>query len=309
MPAQYTHQIIAEKIYARLPENICREIQRLPEYCLGAQGGDVFYFLRLLCRSEKNWGRRLHNVSIYEVFSALLDAFRVGSTEVRSYVAGYIAHYAADTVFHPFVYGMTQRLANERPQWRGRWHSYIESDLDTYFVQRYKTVPIGDYRFPVKRRELRVQAVASILPGIGGVYGDEKISERSFRRAIARYYRFEKSFSDRKGRRRRLYEGAEKLFRLPHFFSTLCRREEMDVRCLNRAEELWTNPSAPESVSREDADRLLERAVCEGVRLIGRFFICAEGGVPLPREEFDRGFLSGVCCERPSVRPRGGADP
>ena len=45
MPAEYTHQIIAEKVYEKLLEGIRSRLGDLFSFDLGAQGADIFYFL------------------------------------------------------------------------------------------------------------------------------------------------------------------------------------------------------------------------------------------------------------------------
>lgn len=306
MPAEYTHQVIAEKVLGALPAARREQVADLPAYYIGAQGGDVFYFLRIFCTARYNLGKFLHNRRVYDVFSAFLSAAAEAGPTGLSYIVGYITHYAADTVFHPFVYGMTGELCTHYPRVRCRWHSYIESDLDTYFVEKYKGIPVGDYRFPVGRRSLDAEPIASVLDRVCSEVGQKRMSARLLRRALRRYEWFERAFYDRRGRRRRFFAGAEKWLHIPRFCSTLCRREQIDVRCLNSDGAIWHNPSQPSFTSSEGAEALFDRSVGESVRLIELFFACLDGGLPLPREDFDKGFLSGVDCSLPVVRPHAG---
>lgn len=301
MPAEYTHQIIAEKIYEQLPAQLQNKLTNLPEYFLGAQGGDLFYFMRYLCRSKNNPGKFMHNRSVYAFFCALAAELPTAEPAAVSYIAGYITHYAADTVFHPYVYGLTEQFVAEQGS-RCRWHAYIESDIDTYFVQKYKGT-IGDYRFPVQREEIDVAALQKTLSAALILCGQKGFSRRALRLALCRFYGFERGFLDKKGNRRRLYERAERVLHLPRFLSVLCRREKVDENCLNRGHRIWRNPSDHSFVSNESADDLFARSIAEGVRLVGLFFACTEVGLPLPEEEFDRGFLSGVASRLPHVRP------
>ena len=304
MPAEYTHQIAAEHIYIALPPDVRGQIADFPAYSLGAQGGDVFYFLRIFCSARYNLGKFLHNRRVYDVFSAFLSAASGGVGPAGlSYIAGFITHYAVDTVFHPFVYGRSAQLGALYPHARCRWHSYIESDIDTYIVRRSKGIAIGAYRFPVRYQAADAEQIAPVLDAVCRAVGQKKVTPRLFRRAARRYEWFERAFYDRSGRRRRFFEGAERLLHLPRFFSTLCRREEIDGRCCNLDGGVWNNPSRPSFVSAEDADALFARTVAEGVRLICIFFSCLRSGEALPREAFDKGFLSGIDCSLPLVRP------
>ena len=306
MPAEYTHQIIAENVLEALPAAQRERVSDFSAYCIGAQGGDVFYFLRIFCTARYNLGKFLHNCRVYDVFSEFLSAAAGAGPAGLSYIVGYITHYAADTVFHPFVYGMTAQLCAQYPRVRCRWHSYIESDLDTYFVEKSKGIPVGAYRFPVDRRTADAEQIAPVLDRVCRAVGQKRISPRLFRRALRRYEWFERAFYDKHGRRRRFFTGMERLLHIPRFCSTLCRRQQIDARSINADGAVWRNPSQPSLASAEGADALFDRSVRESVRLIGLFFACLDGGTQLPREDFDKGFLSGVDCSLPVVRPHAG---
>lgn len=303
MPAQYTHQIIAERTLEKLPENIRDKITDYSAYAIGAQGGDVFYFLRVLDGKTQNLGKYLHNDDIYETFCSLYKAAK-RHPEAFSYVAGYITHYAVDIVFHPYVYGLTERMIGEEPSWRGRWHAYIESDLDSYFVRKYCKKPVNEYSYPVRRRDIDIRALYPLIGGVCREQGRRKFSYRSFCRSFSRFYTFERLFLDKKLRRRGVLNRIEKVLHIPHTFSVLCRRTDYDERCLNKSHKEWHNPSDPSFTSHEDADQLFERAERECLRLIAAFFIGLEGDVPLSREDFGKGFLSGTDAGKPLVRPQ-----
>ena len=107
MPAQYTHQILAERILGALPENVREKITDQTAYFIGAQGGDVFYFLRVFDGKTENLGKYMHNEEISSFFNSLCARASEGGTAL-SYALGYVTHYAVDIVFHPYVYGQTE---------------------------------------------------------------------------------------------------------------------------------------------------------------------------------------------------------
>ena len=376
MPSQYTHAIVAEHILQALPPPVRGQIRSLCDYYAGAQGGDIFFFLRLTRDAEKNIGRRLHRSGIYASFCALLAAAKkersakeecaakeekegaplaaaekecaakeecaaekersaeeeraakeekkdaravraekrskIGGaadagrgfeeTAIFSYVAGYIAHYAADTVFHPFVYGMQEKLiaaakAGEKGLARVSLHSYVESDLDTYFVRAKKGLAVSDYVLPSCAASL--QALHPVVCAASGV----PFGRRAFRRSFRRFSRYVRTFRDRTYRKRGALYAIEKVFFLPHLASAQCRRKEEDARCVNAEHALWRNPSVPQFCSREGAEELFARAVSEGVRLIGVFFAALQSGAPLPEADFNKHFLTGAEEKVPFVNP------
>lgn len=164
MPAQYTHQIYAETLLSLLPEEERARISDLPAYYLGAQGGDVFYFLRLVTPGGGNLGKYLHNTDVYGFFSEMLASLRRdGSSAALSYAAGYVTHYALDTVFHPFVYGTTEKFIAAHPKSRIRWHAYIESDIDSHFIRKLRGISVTDYVSPLRISELDVPALVRLF--------------------------------------------------------------------------------------------------------------------------------------------------
>lgn len=308
MAAQYTHQIIAETILAQLPAEARAAVSDLPAYYLGAQGPDVFYFFRLVTPRGGNLGKHLHNREVYRTFSAMCEELRGEAREnpsALSYALGFVVHYAGDTVFHPFVYGTMRKLIAAHPKSRIRWHAYIESDIDSYIIRKERGVPVTEYVSPLREGEIDAPALAPFLSRVCAACGLKPFSERLFRRGVHRYFLFERTFTDRAQRRRKWLFAAENVLFCQHAFSSLCRRTAEDPRCINAAGEEWANPSDPAFRSCEGADALFARSVREGVRLIGEF-LAALGGAPLPKEDFDKGFLSGVSSALPHIKPEKG---
>ena len=295
MPASYTHQILAEKIFEALPENIKAMIPFSSEYFLGAQGGDVWYFHKIPgSRHRLNLGKYFHRHNVYEVFCSLLKSAAKGGV-AASYAAGYVTHYAGDTVFHPYVYFMVEKYKRCKNGWKGNRHALMESDFDTYFVRKYKDLPVGEYHFPVRYDHLDLAALYPVVASASeDTGGDSKISASSVRHAVRRFLRFQRFFADRHYRRRKILYGAESVFHAKHILSGLCRRENPEPAYFNQDREEWHYPADASQTSRVSVDQLFDRAVREGVRLVCEFFICMEGGKPLPREDFSKHFLTGV---------------
>lgn len=303
MPAQYTHQILAERILGALPENVREKIIDQTAYFIGAQGGDVFYFLRVFDGKTENLGKYMHNEEISSFFNSLCARASEGGTAL-SYALGYVTHYAVDIVFHPYVYGQTEFFIGQHPSRRVRWHAYIESDIDSYFVQKHLGIPVNQYVYPVRKKELDARALYALIRGVCHDRGRKNFSYPSFLRSLSRFYLFERLFRDRKLRKRKFLNAGENLFRASHTLSVLCRRTDFDGQCLNTEHREWHNPSEPAFLSREDADLLFERAAAEGVRLVSEFFICMQAGAELPASDFGKGFLSGIDEHIPLVRPK-----
>ncbi len=287
MPSQLTHRFAALRIYERLPENVRAEISSLPFYDLGAQGPDLFYFLRPYT-DRGRLGRRMHGENAFEAAAAFAGCAR--SPREFSYTAGYVTHCALDSVFHPYVFGITEKLLERGYSDKLSLHGYIESDLDTYFAEKYAAEPRAPYRPEICGR----RRFAPLLPFLSEALGRLGVSasERALTAALRRFCLFSRTFTRvTEGRRKFLY-CAESAVRANHMLSSRCRRAGYDSVCLNEEEEEWRDPADSAFVSHESAERVFGRAVEEGVRLVDLLFICRAAGVPLPPEEFGRPLIA-----------------
>lgn len=283
MPSQFTHRFAAEQIYGRLPENVRSEIASLPAYYLGAQGPDLYYFLRPYTDRGK-LGRRMHGAGAFEAVKAFAESAK--TPQAFSYTAGYVTHAALDAAFHPYVFGISEKLLERGYGEKLTLHGYIESDLDTFFAEKYAQQPNSPYRPEIcGRRQL-----APLLPFLSESLGrfGVSVSERALAAALRRFGLFSRVFTGARESRRRLLYGAESAVRAKHTLSSRCRRAAYDAACLNEAGEAWRDPAKPSFVSHESAEQVFDRAVGEGVRLVVLLYICRAANVPLPREEFGR---------------------
>ena len=127
MPAAYTHFSIAKAVLQRLPKDLQNAVSSPEMYFFGAQGADFCFFYRAFRPSEINFGRFLHNRGSYGFFHTLLPC--AGRDKgLFSYALGYITHYAADCVFHPYVYHLSGKSPVK--------HSRAEGALDFYFRRK-----------------------------------------------------------------------------------------------------------------------------------------------------------------------------
>ena len=232
MPSQLTHRFAALRIYERLPENVRAEISSLPFYDLGAQGPDLFYFLRPYT-DRGRLGRRMHGENAFEAAAAFAGCAR--SPREFSYTAGYVTHCALDSVFHPYVFGITEKLLERGYSDKLSLHGYIASDLDTYLAEKYAAEPRAPYRPEICGR----RRFAPLLPFLSEALGRLGVSasERALTAALRRFCLFSRTFTRvTEGRRKFLY-CAESAVRANHMLSSRCRRAGYDSVCLNEEEE------------------------------------------------------------------------
>ena len=195
MPSSITHELIADEARRFLPKSGQTVIASAPDYYyLGAQGPDILFFYRPFKRG-KNLGKLLHRGEIHGWFSSMLRALKTRrggeKTKCLAYALGYASHYAADAVFHTFVYNYL------RSHTRRFEHQQMESDWDVYFLTKLRGVFPLPYRFPFDTKKLaRAGILAAYMKDCAGGIR-QPIDEDAFRRALANYGRYLKFFHGR----------------------------------------------------------------------------------------------------------------
>ena len=332
MPSLFTHQLIAERTFSQLPEHLQQKINKPAVYSLGAQGADLFFFHKLHAGTKNNLGGKLHKVNIYQTFSALqrqlvrmhqkyadyLHALEkqdcqpeILTQEVaqsakdiaifQSYIAGYITHYVADTVFHPFIYAMEEKFLQLEPKWRGKRHVYIENDIDSFLLQQCKGVAATDYHLSFAIDEVDMPSLCTTLRILCYEAGYPNFTYQQLKQILKRINLYAKLTRDEKQMRRLLFNGIESMLFLPHIFSVTMHRNSVDELCVNTKHEPWINPSCKEVVRTESALELFEQAVAESAIVLATFFESVEKNTELPKEVFSKHFLSGLDESLPHV--------
>jgi hypothetical protein len=135
MPNIWTHMLFCEDMVDALskPEYIPRHSYILN---LGAQGPDPFFYYNfwpwIKDESIPNIGNLLHREKCGEFLMELIVSAKDSSSEIQSYVFGFITHHILDRNAHPFV--------NYFAGYEGNNHSKFEIIIDTLMMERYKNL-------------------------------------------------------------------------------------------------------------------------------------------------------------------------
>lgn len=152
MPAFYSHFSFGIEGYKYIED---RELKRLVKrhrsvFTLGLLGPDLFfYYLPDVLLGSKKPAMVMHEYKTGRFMEELLKACeRLQGEEQQiayAYIAGFIGHYAMDTVCHPYIYEMASR--HENPS---SWHYRYESTMDVFCCQHFL------HRFPSQINEHRL---------------------------------------------------------------------------------------------------------------------------------------------------------
>lgn len=147
MPGFTTHYIFGMKAYNDMPftplKHTIAKYRWL--YQLGLQGPDMFFYNIPILRHRdyRNVGSYMHEHKVNVFFECCLR--RIGTIRSRqqqeeaiSYLAGFMNHYIADSICHPYVYGRIGYPVDAPTSMHHGMHAHLENELDAILLWKYK---------------------------------------------------------------------------------------------------------------------------------------------------------------------------
>lgn len=192
MASAYAHKIIAERALSLSPalDAAAREDRAL--YLLGAQGPDFAFF----CRGKgENAGRHMHRNGIYAAFSNLLD-YCSAHGEALPWALGLCSHYAADVIFHGYIYPYLKEKRGGRTM-----HAAVERAMDKRFASLSEgRLGYGFLRCDGKEAEIiaaAFNAISGCAPLKAGAVSAGFCRYRIYLRTVSALFSFSPSDDDR----------------------------------------------------------------------------------------------------------------
>ena len=142
MPAFSSHYIFARELMPFVKEHADFSINCDAVY-YGAQGPDIFFFHRVMpwmCgKSLRKFGSTLHRSKpalLLEIMRSYCN--KSDNPELaKSYVYGFIMHYALDRRCHPYVYSLQNKMTQENRFMNPHTaHNKIEFAMDSYLLSK-----------------------------------------------------------------------------------------------------------------------------------------------------------------------------
>jgi hypothetical protein len=145
MPSSVVHRYIGLDTLDKLnkkPMNIINE--RRNNYVLYCQCTDVFYFYRIMglfSNKVQYNGHLFHWRKVFKSFEYLINLNKENKDyELFTFIAGFITHYKADSIMHPYI--NYKSFNNDKVKHQDN-HFMIETYLDNYYLNKREKV---DYR-------------------------------------------------------------------------------------------------------------------------------------------------------------------
>ena len=185
MPASYTHQSIATDTLYRM--DLFFKGFSLNAFLAGAEGPDPLFFSLFKVKGESplpEIGHLIHKSHTGEFLDVLVNRAK-GDPLLMSFTLGFITHYAADTVFHPFIY---TRSFMKDGTYNGNKHCKFEHILDVYIYRekghaRGLPVQMSGYYGLDKGAKKRIAAL--LTETIKEVFPDKTITEKSVEKSFS----------------------------------------------------------------------------------------------------------------------------
>ena len=147
MPGFTTHYIFGMKAYNDMPFTPLKHTIAKDRwlYQLGLQGPDMFFYNIPILRHRdyRNVGSYMHEHKVNAFFECCLR--RIGTIRSRqqqeeaiSYLAGFMNHYIADSICHPYVYGRIGYPVDAPTSMHHGMHAHLENELDAILLWKYK---------------------------------------------------------------------------------------------------------------------------------------------------------------------------
>ena len=129
MPSHYAHYRFGIQLLSKLPQDAQRTVGRFRQlYDMGLQGPDVFFYHNpVLNNSVSKLGSKFHQQTGTMFFERVCRFIRLSPSEgAMAYLYGVLAHYALDSLSHPFI--------NRKAEEGKATHTEIETEFDRFLL-------------------------------------------------------------------------------------------------------------------------------------------------------------------------------
>ena len=272
---------------------------------LGAQGPDIFFSHRVFPwmtgKSLRPCGSALHRASPTLIFDSMRSASQEltkNTDSVKSYICGFIMHYALDRKCHPYIYYLQNKITQASPKTNPHTaHNEIEFSLDSYLLNRRMGIK-HPYAFDTAatflKSEKGLDEIGRLLTRTVAEATDMSITPFQAIQAARDTKAVQSACLDASGIKRRIIAPAERLaapFTKNFLLTAMLRPRDLQkaTRYANINNGCWKSPFSNEA-SRLSFEELFEQAKADACRMITEFF----SGKDCREITENKSFLTGV---------------
>ena len=269
MPASYVHQSVADRASSAL--SIYSDPALRSAVLAGSEGPDPLFFSFFSLPGQPiapKLGSILHTQKTDDFLLALCDAAK-GSALTRAYACGFMAHYATDTTFHPYVYAHS--LTSDGT-YSGVEHCTLEHQLETLHYRRQghaAGLPRQMGGFGSLDHSARRQIAKAFSQALSHVFPQYAMSASRIKRVFDEAVSLCDLLHSDSGRRYRAFSALAKTAGLDRVLqSHMMPAQPPQTDIANDAREPWVSIWAPDQVRNESFEDLYAMAVERSMELM-----------------------------------------
>lgn len=262
MPSYMTHAIFADEVGKQLSRDFYFDFEQLRTFALGPDLMLVTSYDTYMKNHSKNVNEFFHQQIKYIKDNKLQE-----NIDILMFLFGQITHYVLDSVMHPYIYYMTEKVSDKG---KVSFHALFEMWLDDYLTDEKKVD--NRYSFAFKGHISGHEIIEYIDTTYDIVYNSRYIS-KSYKLGIKILSWFERVIrKDKTGSKKKLYKalGVGDL--------TISNRDMAEY--LNSEHRVWRHPVTGKrrNISLDD---LYRQALQKSIDLICLVYDCLNDKVSL----------------------------
>lgn len=308
MPAFGTHYIFLDEMKSTISKGIDFRFDEKTAG-VGCQGPDIFLFHRLwppvtIYKALFGTSSLLHREKpekLFEGFAAYLKQCK-NRDLAKSYIYGFILHYALDRNCHPYVYAFQNQITAENKKIHSlAAHNQVEHAVDTYLLYHRKGIYPPSLFNPddtFTKEPAALDEIVSLLHFTLKEYYGREVAPSEIRRAITDTAKLQTTLADKKGNATRIAHILETpLGPLTGYFKLSASIKPKDLEIADKYANIrhkpWTSPY--DGITRNDSfEELFEAAKQDAVKLIAAFEAVCDGTMSGYEATNNISFLTGL---------------
>lgn len=282
MPAFCTHYLFSKELFPYINDKNA-SIENVVN--LGTQGPDIFFFKRVLPifmpgKMGMKTGSSLHKQQAEKIFKAFADYLKENDNQIaRSYIYGFILHYALDRNCHPYVYAKQNEMTNKnRFIHHSSAHNKIEMALDSFMMHQklnIDNVKTFDTAKTIELTEEEKLEVGKVLTYVIKEVLGEDLTIDDIIYAIDDTAKFQNILRDKSGALlvfvtilETIVAPVVKYMKLSSYFRPKNWKKGIEYANINN--DVWTSPYSNEN-NTSSFEELFEKAISDAKTLIDNF--------------------------------------
>lgn len=283
MPAFSAHFLFAKEMMDELQKEADFPIDKNAVF-IGSQGPDIFFFHRALPwqkgKTLRKAGSAMHRAKCGDIIDCFKEYCERSENKsiAKSYVYGFLLHYALDRVCHPYVYFIQERIIKKFPKMnQNSVHNMIELSLDSVLLNKKEhTQSPKAFRTDITMNytEPELKEISKVIAAAGSLFKEYGITAQDAEQAIKDTRAAQHLLTDASGKKEKFLKRAERLF-FPFTgnfrISAFLRTDDLEkaIKYVNINNRLWKSPFSGE-FRNESFAQLFELAKADALEMISK---------------------------------------